>query len=121
MVYYYSGGIRINPNLYECGKVCLSLLGTWTGKTTEMWDPKKSTMLQVLVSIQALVLNDKPFFNEPGYETTYVGASGEMKSRSYNEEVFILSLKTMMYTLRRPPKVLDQQHFAFNYYIYFVS
>ena len=23
--------IRFNPNLYECGKVCLSLLGTWSG------------------------------------------------------------------------------------------
>ncbi|KAL5864878.1 hypothetical protein ACOSQ3_002392 [Xanthoceras sorbifolium] len=106
MVYYYSGGLRINPNLYECGKVCLSLLGTWTGKSTEMWDPKNSTMLQVLVSIQALILNAKPFFNEPGYESTYVGDVGEKRSRDYNEEIFILSLKTMMYTLRKPP-----QHF----------
>ncbi|TXG55151.1 hypothetical protein EZV62_020407 [Acer yangbiense] len=104
MVYYYSGGLRLNPNLYECGKVCLSLLGTWTGNSTEMWDSKKSTMLQVLVSIQALILNAKPFFNEPGYESTYVGEAGEKRSRRYNEEVFILSLKTMMYTLRRPPK-----------------
>lgn len=23
---------RLNPNLYESGKVCVSLLGTWTGK-----------------------------------------------------------------------------------------
>ncbi|KAJ6360862.1 hypothetical protein OIU77_004812 [Salix suchowensis] len=104
MVYYYSGGLRLNPNLYECGKVCLSLLGTWSGKETEMWIPGKSTMLQVLVSIQALILNDKPFFNEPGYESSYVGAEGDKRSKKYNEEVFILSLKTMMYTLRRPPK-----------------
>ncbi|KAJ0110923.1 hypothetical protein Patl1_02251 [Pistacia atlantica] len=46
MVYYYSGGLRLNPNLYECGKVCLSLLGTWTGKSTEMWSKENSTMLQ---------------------------------------------------------------------------
>ncbi|MBD4020678.1 hypothetical protein GUI04_17110, partial [Xanthomonas citri pv. citri] len=52
MVYYYSGGLRLNPNLYDCGKVCLSLLNTWTGKGNEKWMPKKSTMLQVLVSIQ---------------------------------------------------------------------
>ena len=26
------GRIRFNPNLYNCGKVCLSLLGTWAGK-----------------------------------------------------------------------------------------
>ena len=23
---------RLNPNLYEDGKVCVSLLGTWTGR-----------------------------------------------------------------------------------------
>ena len=27
---------RLNPNLYEDGKVCVSLLGTWTGK---VWIP----------------------------------------------------------------------------------
>ncbi|KAL9457768.1 hypothetical protein AB3S75_006754 [Citrus x aurantiifolia] len=103
-VYYYSGGLRLNPNLYDCGKVCLSLLGTWTGKSTEMWDKNKSTMLQVLVSIQALILNAKPFFNEPGFEKSYVGPEGEKMSRSYNDDAFIYSLKTMMYTLRKPPK-----------------
>ena len=25
------GAVRFNPNLYNCGKVCLSLLGTWQG------------------------------------------------------------------------------------------
>ncbi|GMH11064.1 hypothetical protein Nepgr_012905 [Nepenthes gracilis] len=104
MVYYYSGGLRLNPNLYECGKVCLSLLGTWSGKKTEMWIPDHSTMLQVLVSVQALILNVKPFFNEPGYENMYRGEEGERKSKSYNEDVFLLSLKTMTYTLKRPPK-----------------
>ncbi|XP_022738453.1 putative ubiquitin-conjugating enzyme E2 38 isoform X2 [Durio zibethinus] len=104
MVYYYSGGLRLNPNLYNCGKVCLSLLGTWQGQPTERWVPGQSTMLQVLVSLQALILNARPFFNEPGYETLYVGAEGDRGSREYNEEVFILSLKTMIYTLRRPPE-----------------
>ncbi|PPD72935.1 hypothetical protein GOBAR_DD30160 [Gossypium barbadense] len=106
MVYFYSGGLRLNPNLYSCGKVCLSLLGTWHGEETEMWVPGQSTMLQVLVSIQALILNAKPFFNEPGFEMSYVGAEGEKRSRKYNEDAFALSLKTMIYTLRRPP-----QHF----------
>jgi hypothetical protein len=26
------GAVRFNPNLYNCGKVCLSLLGTWSGE-----------------------------------------------------------------------------------------
>lgn len=39
-----NGSFRFNPNLYACGKVCLSLLGTWAGPG---WDPKHSTLLQV--------------------------------------------------------------------------
>lgn len=42
---------RLNPNLYEDGKVCVSLLGTWSGKGTEVWT-LNSTLLQVIVSIQ---------------------------------------------------------------------
>ena len=45
--------MRFNPNLYNCGKVCLSLLGTWAGPG---WNPKTSTLLQVLVSIQSLIM-----------------------------------------------------------------
>jgi len=58
---------RLNPNLYEEGKVCVSLLGTWSGRDNEVWLPG-STMLQVLVSIQGLILVDEPYYNEAGYE-----------------------------------------------------
>jgi len=40
-----NGKVRFNPNLYSCGKVCLSLLGTWRGNASENWDPKLSTLL----------------------------------------------------------------------------
>jgi ubiquitin-conjugating enzyme E2 O len=59
---------RLNPNLYEDGKVCVSLLGTWSGRGTEVWSSKNSTLLQVIVSIQGLILVDEPYFNEAGYE-----------------------------------------------------
>ncbi|KAK9419143.1 hypothetical protein SUNI508_01120 [Seiridium unicorne] len=59
------GKIRFNPNLYENGKVCLSLLGTWQG---EPWQPGKSTLLQLLVSIQSMILCENPYYNEPGFE-----------------------------------------------------
>ncbi|KAJ3789983.1 hypothetical protein GGU10DRAFT_304042 [Lentinula aff. detonsa] len=61
------GKVRFNPNLYANGKVCLSLLGTWPGSPEEQWSPYKSTLLQVLVSIQSMILIDLPYFNEPGY------------------------------------------------------
>lgn len=59
---------RLNPNLYEDGKVCVSLLGTWSGRGSEVWCPNSSTLLQVIVSIQGLILVDEPYYNEAGYE-----------------------------------------------------
>lgn len=114
VVYYHSGGLRLNPNLYNNGYVCLSLLGTWQGKGCEKWNPAHSTMLQVLVSIQALVLNDKPYFNEPGYERTSGTQEGARRSLKYNESTFVLSVRTMLYSLRRPPKHFENlvaEHF----------
>ncbi|OIW06791.1 hypothetical protein TanjilG_11516 [Lupinus angustifolius] len=112
--YYHSGGWRVNPNLYEEGKVCLSLLNTWTGRGNEVWDPKSSSILQVLVSLQGLVLNSKPYFNEAGYDKQVGTAEGEKNSLSYNENTFLLNCKTMMYLMRKPPKdfeVLVKEHF----------
>ena len=60
LVYYHSCGPRLHPNLYENGRVCLSLLGTWSGKGVEMWS-NQSNMLQVILSIQGLILG-KLFF-----------------------------------------------------------
>ncbi|CAM6015206.1 unnamed protein product [Sphagnum balticum] len=113
--HYHSGGLRLNPNLYENGKVCLSLLNTWTGQGTEVWNPSTSSILQVLVSIQGLVLNAKPYFNEAGYDRQVGTAEGEKNSLLYNENAFLLSCKSMLYLLRRPPmhlELLIQQHFV---------
>ena len=48
---------RLNPNLYEEGKVCVSLLGTWTGKGNETWT-SKSSVHQLLLSIQGTCIFD---------------------------------------------------------------
>ena len=48
------GRVRFNPNLYESGKVCLSLLGTWPG---DKWIPNTSTLLQVKINFN-LSLHD---------------------------------------------------------------
>jgi len=50
-----------NPNLYAEGKVCLSLLGTWSGPG---WEPGVSTLSQVLIAIQAQILVEQPYANE---------------------------------------------------------
>ncbi|XP_008223400.1 PREDICTED: probable ubiquitin-conjugating enzyme E2 25 [Prunus mume] len=65
----------------------------------EKWDPSQSTILQVLVSIQGLVLNKEPYFNEPGTGNRF----GCEASRAYNEKVFVLTCKTTLYLLSRAP------------------
>lgn len=114
LVHYNSGGLRLNPNLYESGKVCLSLLNTWTGSGNEIWNPRNSTILQVLLSLQALVLNEKPYFNEAGYDRQVGSAVGEKNSVSYNENAFLVTCNSMLYTLRKPPmqfEALVEEHF----------
>jgi Ubiquitin-protein ligase len=59
------GTVRFSPNLYANGTVCLSLLNTWEGPK---WDKGQSTILQVLMSIQALILGaEHPYYLEPGH------------------------------------------------------
>lgn len=79
------GSVRFNPNLYANGKVCLSLLGTWSGEQGEKWNSKTSSFLQVLVSIQSLILVEQPYFNEPGFEKLIGTPKGDKANLSYNE------------------------------------
>ncbi|KAK9804890.1 hypothetical protein WJX72_010490 [[Myrmecia] bisecta] len=102
-LHYHSWGLRVNPNLYENGKVCLSLLGTWNGRASELWNPASSTLLQVLVSIQGLILVPKPYYNEAGFERQVGSAEGEKHARLYNENAFLLVCRSAMHILRRPP------------------
>ncbi|PAA58569.1 hypothetical protein BOX15_Mlig022576g4 [Macrostomum lignano] len=92
---------RLNPNLYECGKVCVSLLGTWDGQGTERWAPGESNLLQVLVSVQGLILVEEPLFNEPGYEKGTQAAA--VKSREYNELAVVRTAQSMASLVSSPP------------------
>ena len=81
-----NGTVRFNPNLYNNGKVCLSLLGTWRGGASgsEQWQ-KSSTIQQVLVSIQSLILGSEyPYFNEPGVESQWGTEEGELQKRIHS-------------------------------------
>jgi len=59
----YDGLTRFHPNLYIDGKVCLSILGTWSGPS---WATTMS-LSTVLLSIQGLLDSD-PMKHEPGWE-----------------------------------------------------
>ncbi|EPS72534.1 hypothetical protein M569_02221, partial [Genlisea aurea] len=113
-VHYNSFGLRINPNLYESGEICLSLLNTWTGSESEAWNSKSSSLIQLLLSLQALVLNEKPYFNEAGYDSLMGKAEGEKNAVRYNENALLVNCRSMLCHLNKPPKnfeALVTEHF----------
>ncbi|KAI7837746.1 hypothetical protein COHA_008378 [Chlorella ohadii] len=101
------GRVRFNPNLYENGKVCLSLLGTWAGPG---WQPGQSTLLQVLVSIQSMILGTPdPYFNEPGYASMEGTAQGRQESQRYNREQRRNTLQVaILGQLQKPPAGFEE-------------
>ncbi|OAD61943.1 Ubiquitin-conjugating enzyme E2 O [Eufriesea mexicana] len=104
---------RLNPNLYEDGKVCVSLLGTWSGRGTEVWT-SSSTLLQVIVSIQGLILVPEPYFNEAGFDKQKGSQQGKENSRMYNEMVVLKLVQAQTKLLQHPPFVFKDiiiEHF----------
>lgn len=110
--------IRFNPNLYNDGKVCLSVLNTWHGRPEEKWNAQTSSFLQVLVSIQSLILVPEPYFNEPGYERSRGTPSGNQSSKEYNANICQASVKWAMLEQVRNPcpcfKEVIHTHFWFK-------
>jgi len=70
------GQTRYNPNLYKCGKVCVSILNTWSG---DKWSACQ-TINSILLTFCSL-LNNMPFLNEPGQHI------GSRDCLSYNKSI----------------------------------
>ncbi|GFZ04517.1 phosphate 2 [Actinidia rufa] len=91
-LFYRSQGLDLNPNLRPEGRVYLSLVENWYGRlvhgsfgsNVEKWKPEESNVLQVLISIQRLVLNSKPYPN--------------------NKNAFMLTCEAMTRWLQAPPR-----------------
>lgn len=106
--------VRFNPNLYKNGKVCLSILNTWMGP---QWS-SGSTLTTVLLSIQS-IMNDQPFFNEPGASAYKNPAIDPVKS--YNDivlhetiRVAVIGMMQDSFDTRNMPSVLKE--FITNYF-----
>tara|TARA_B100000214_G_scaffold149650_1_gene107057 strand:- start:4853 stop:5557 length:705 start_codon:yes stop_codon:yes gene_type:complete len=91
ITYVSRNRIRIHPNLYVgngtngFGKVCLSILGTWSGpKWTSIMD-----ITTVLLTIQSL-LDNNPLHHEPGQENNKT-----MMNNLYNEVIKYESIQTL--------------------------
>ena len=90
------GKTRLNPNLYIDGKVCLSILGTWSG------DPWTAVMTikTVILSIMALVMTSEPLRNEPNMES-----SPADKIEIYNQIVEYASLNILLNQINPPSEM----------------
>jgi ubiquitin-conjugating enzyme E2 Z len=87
----FDGKTRFHPNMYQNGKVCLSILGTWEG-------PKWASTLRlstVAVTLQSL-LDNNPIAHEPGYETRV-----DEYSTGYNELVGYRCIEYILDCLER--------------------
>lgn len=103
------GGKRFNPNLYNDGKVCLSLLGTWRGNSkSEEWNPDTSSLQQLFTSVQSLILISKPYFNEPGFERDYNTEKGKQSDRDYNENIRLYTMTSTMADLIENPALYPE-------------
>ncbi|CAO2169066.1 unnamed protein product [Urochloa humidicola] len=103
LVKYHSFGLRANPNLYASGTMCLSLLNTFGGKGAELWSPEVSSVLQVVISIQGLMLTAQPYYNETGYEVQVGTPEDHRNEMPYCENTYLVNLHTMLQLIRRPP------------------
>jgi ubiquitin-conjugating enzyme E2 Z len=90
------GNVRFNPNLYQNGKVCLSILGTWSGPG---WQPTM-TLTSVLLSIQSL-LQENPIVNEPGFEKIKIT---DDKAQNYNKYLTYYNFKLAIYDVLKHRK-----------------
>ena len=80
--------IRFNPNLYKCGKVCISLLNTWRG---DQWTSCQN-ISSVLLTICTLLCKD-PLLNEPGIRRDHV----DFKNYNRISGIFVCNISAKMY------------------------
>lgn len=115
---YWSGSIH--PNMYHSGgnvhKVCLSLLGNFSTNPLENWQPKKSTLLQLVVSLQGLVLSKEPMTNLSSVQHSKASQI-QHQSKMYNGQVLNHVITAMTRQIEVPPAVYKDQVLA-HYRLY---
>lgn len=95
-----NGEAYFGPNLYSNGYVCLSIINTWSGDESERWNSNKN-ILQVLLSIQALVMDNNIIQKEPGLYYLDVNCPDSV---IFQNAVKYLNIKyAMLKNIRLPP------------------
>ena len=96
--------VRFNPNLYKCGKVCISLLNTWRG---EQWTSCQS-ISTVLLTLCTILCKD-PLLNEPGVTQTH------QDMKNYTDIIEYSNIKTAVCSIIQKKQGIYQNFFE-NFY-----
>ena len=100
------GLTRFNPNLYKCGKVCVSILNTWSG---DKWSSCQ-TINSVLLTLCSL-LNESPLENEPGFTKLSLDFIPYQKSIEFSNINFAICELINISKNRIPPPFEIFYHF----------
>ena len=92
--------VRFNPNLYKCGKVCISLLNTWRG---EQWTSCQS-ISTVLLTLCTILCKD-PLLNEPGVAQTH------QDMKNYTDIIEYSNIKTAVCSIIQKKQGIYQNFF----------
>ena len=107
-----NGTSRLHPNFYSNGKVCVSVIGTWSGPG---WTSCQ-TLSSVLLTFRSLMI-ENPLWQEPGFN----GEKSERNTR-YNDLINYENLRIgTIQMLENPPSGFEgfmpimREHFLQNY------
>lgn len=84
--------VRFHPNLYENGKVCLSILNTWDGPKWSACQTLKSIAISILI-----LFDEYPLFNEPQFQNN---KKDDKTIQNYNNFIELANLSNTVHTLQ---------------------
>ncbi|BGP47280.1 hypothetical protein JCM10450v2_003132 [Rhodotorula kratochvilovae] len=94
----WASGTRVSPNLYVEGK---------------SWSAARSSILQVFISIQGLIMVENPYFTEPGFEKQIGTPEGTAASELYNERTLVLTRAFVKRACEYPPSSFAREIAAY--------
>ena len=98
---------KFNPSISINGDISMSLLGTfgyYGNNDLGKWNPKESSIYQILFSIQSLLFTEEPYFNDSSKEHLRNTTWGKNESKKYNQQAHLIVIAEGIYkVLKNPP------------------